>query len=1604
MTTATTPLLFSHVLDAHRLDQLEGPHELTQADLDWLHHAALSTHSLRAAQTPAMSAEMIRLHAEGKAPIPLAGCFTLKVLPDKSASGSNPAFLYTPYGGIKKFASPETLDNAIEDLLKNAAERDELFRFLSIPQRTELKGASVITTSRQVISDDVFSTLVESIEHAQGLNAQAMVDELVRLPSLATMLDRVLNDGLSNLDHRQTRVALTVDGEPGTTGARPVTRNLSLSDAVLAFFHHQGRPAGHDIAFIHPDVTPSPHNAQQWQAILKDAAANLIPKLTERLDDYWDAITPFHTSRRDFLAQVISDGFRAAILIKREKRQLTETQCQELLRLYRSSRPDEPLLFVESVRLWEYAPLYVELAGALMISGKQHYLYTPSHGLLGIDNHLGFKQALLGAPTTLARKEALYSLLSLEERNRFLRLDEPQLSGKSLTYPVFESLAEAIINKQMNNLQYAMEMSRQGDMDVHALLDKALDIRSLINEKLLSQPTHGHWNTQPSFYGELRPSNFLADKLERQVNSYNSVEHAFNGLFSQLPKSTDIALDNELRDLLPELTHVFSQGLRAEAELRERNGSLPPAAHDLIRTVFAFDSQYPGRTRRLSVRGFRPDVYSLRLACTAEGVTASLPLANCFLLTERGGLDTPYSGLGIVWTPAGGLQAFTSVELATQQLNRYLLDARKRFILLANLPAAQRKPHGRYRLEAFELIEDNPLRNRMTSFIGYFEAEHGYLRNLKAGDWRLAGPALVDSLQALTRQGAPTNLVRAAHIAKADRWQQKLPAWLGTASLEDQRLHVDLLEQYKNSVSDGKDYLDGIEPLHAYVSTRLKVLLAARFPDKNLDPATLQITPKLALTGPASLLTDFALNHVNITAIPGFKVSSTNGQTLPDSLNETAIRQILLSLDISTTYKNTVLNKLSDTGADVEERQRRFRRQLPWQLLQHAHARHLQQHLSPKAFDLLRQVLDIPDGLARQAVEGANALMRPLELIKTAGATAVKALGLYLIGPDASAAGPHIVYAPYHATHSFIEFKDEASVISAFNTPGALQDLLIRRLPEHQQATFKNLFASTVGRLSEISLASNPIQTNLLDTLFSDNRQLVTQMLTAQADKNQQVDWETVLHLFSAGVKFIGRQLQGKLTFIETLWESYQDFKASSEALQEHDWKAGLHNFIAGAAEMVSLGMMNRDDTFGLLDPVAPAAQDARALTPPRWQDIASTAATRTHLQVFEALGVSLANLKTTAIDGIYKAAESGRFYTCLAGKVFEVAKANQAWRVVHENGEGPLLKRSHDRRTWLIDPQRHTIRYGKVLSTLANAYSDHKAGEALNIEARGMNEIRRKYPQHANVIVQALETARYYCANALSNLDQVKQGVPSGARLDTYLKRFFGVYSVDAALIRKVHTAVSPLCQALANPAWALQNGTRIVIGDLRDNADRATAFVLEPQAKGRIYLTQLFFDAGLETYKALVPDTFNVDAHAQASTLIHEISHQLFNTFDIVYLDAALPFLDLISTATHLGRTAYNEQEELQHNGLSLNTPRAKLFREWDSAANALKSLERLPHHKETVKAILEMTGAASMEEARDAFLDPHLPDKRIDVILRNADSMTLLICELGRQLDPA
>lgn len=1602
VTPIVTPMFFPQALKSRGLwRKLGKTHGLTQKDFEWFSHLKIASHTLRGEQTPPMVAEKILLKTQDLEPVPLAGSFVLSATPD-----DNGVILYTPYAGIKKYDSRSALTTQLESQLKGVTEDDDLLAFMSLSQRKALADAAKIEMTFQTIEGEVFEDQSSTITAHQQMNDQAMLDELKALPTLTSLLDAVLNGLLKSafpgLDQRQTQVSFyftAAADEPNKESppARRWINAMSLSEAVLFYYRNQRWPSGQSHEFSHPEKPPASTDQQHWETAVATASRKLISLLSEQMKDYWDAESADGASRREFFRKAIAQKARAELLLKREAEIITPEQSQDLHSLIKPTSRTYETLTVETVRLWEYEANYVELAGSLMISGSNAFLYTPAQGLQVLKDYKDLKDTLLSKFSAAGHEDELYGLLSLEERQRFIGFDQPNVSGKVISGSIFKKLFGAIITKQQQNMEYALQVFRHSDgiVDINALFDNALDIRSMISEHLLTLDAQGRWSTRPVLSGNQQPSMVLADTAAVFVKTFSDIEALISADFASQPVTLPALQRVYLENMKPRLAHALSVGIRGEASLRVLNAALGDTERAIVDTVLNPDQ--PDRKNRRSLKGFRPDAYSLTLECSSQ--MNILPLANCLLLTERGGLDPQNSGRTVLWTPAQGLEVFNTVSRARQELERRLLDPHKRLTLLENLPPAQRTLHQRYSLGALRLIEGHVLQRLSQSSIDHFLGRCDYLRTLKLDDEKQT-----KALQALTKTVVDTNLRRATSIAQAITRQQSLPAWLAMAPVEEQQLHIELLEQYRNSVEDDKDYLHGLKTLKSYVHDTLVSLLGKRFSGTLPDPDDIEITPNLTLAGPARSLTEFALNHVNVAQGTGFKIASKTTQSLPQGLDQSAVRQLLLSLNIKQTYAKQVTDSLSSKSADADTRRLRFIRQLPWQLMQDAHAQKLQQRLSDSGFDLIRQVMDMPDAIARAAVNGAHATVRPLELIKTVGTAAVKTLGLYLFGPGSGQKGPHILYAPYHAGSPFTEFDNEASVVSALNTPGSLQELLIRRLPASEQSGFRNLLESTVGQASEITLASNPIRGNLLIRLFSDNTRLLSQMLGTQSEVSGQSDWEAAKNLFSSDIQRISGLLPGKLAYGLFLWQAYKDFKSSAEAQQDHHWKRALQDFIAGAVQMLSLGKLSLEESVGTAQATTDTLAEPKAtpVAAPQWSQVKSTAPTRTSLQPFETTAVELKDLKKNSADGTYLETTSKQTYAPIAGKVYRVTKPGAIWRMIKDTEEGPALLTTLDKQL-VLDSDTHTVHYGKALSKMHNQYaSDKYARQVLNIEARGMKDIRAMHPAKARMIVQAIDLARYYAFNSLHNLAQLRQLKP-GTRLDTFLKTLFDADDIDANLLDKIKKVIVPICTALVDPNVDYMNTERFVVGSSQYELSNTIAFVLNDDPKNRVHFTEKFFEPQLDWYESCLTEPFSVGDHARAATLIHEFSHLFSKTVDIAPLEARRPFSDLIATVTTYGAAIKQRQQDFQRKALSLATPKEELFAHWNETSQEWTSLDSVQGLKHVARDILKTTGCGTIDEARNLFLDRGNVHLRTDVILRNADSIAHLISVMGRQLDP-
>ncbi|AXI61445.1 hypothetical protein DLD99_13510 [Pseudomonas kribbensis] len=1588
----TPALLFPEALDSPGLwPELGRIHGLEDKDFRWLADVRLASDRLRRQQRPPMSAERILLTADNQLPVTLPGAFVLSETPyDKGQ------ILYTPYDGIRKYHSRANLRAQLEARLRTIDDQDTLLAFLPLAQQRRLLDAERISVTFSIIEEDVFEERDTSLRQGPLLNAQAMLDELKKLPTLTQLLDSALDELLQPhfgaLQQSRTRVSVysarDTDGNSEPAGDAPRVDSMSLSEAVLMHYRHQRWPGTRQPGFSHPARTPGTHDQEQWRNAVIQASGMLPALLFRQLEYYWNAAAVLGSTRRSFLARILEDQARVDWMRKREAGILDANQFDTLHQLIRPTADHPAAPITETVRLWENPANYVELAGSLMISsGSDAFLYTPSQGLHQLKDYQDLKATLQSKFMAEGHEDELYALLSLQERGRFLGFDQPQVSGDRVAGEVFRFLCESIITKQRQNVEYALQVFRLSDgaVNLHALFDKSVDIRSMIHEHLLQLDAQGRWSTQPVWSGSQQPSILLADKARAAIRTYHAVETPLLENLDRQPMTTRDTQRAWLENMKADLAHAWFVGVNGEARLRASSGSLPAWAQAVVETVINADR--PSRLERPGLGGFRPDAFALTLE-TPDGKTV-WPLAHCVFMTERGGLDAHHSGRAVLWTPALGLEAFDSIANARQALDRRLLDNVQSLSVLENILPEQYQPHQRYTLGRLRTLHGNVLQDRIQSAV-----EH-YLSRCEQVRQRLQDSTKREkALSALRGMPPQTNLRLASEHARAIENQQTFPAWLSMAPVMDQKRHVELLERWNRNVVDDKDYLTNVTPLVEHVEHALKTSLALRFPSEHLDPRQIEIIPNLALAGPPRDLVEFALNHVNVLQGTGYRVVSKTTESLPPGLDRRAVDQLLLSLEIPTTYGHKVAAALSTDTLEGRERKQRFFHQVPWQLMQHAHALKLQQHLSTAAYTQVCQALDMPDGYARATVPGAHVVVSPLALVKTIGASAETALGLYVFAPGQRHDGPLVLYAPY-AEPLFHEFRNEEELIAALNTPGPLQNLLLRRLPAGRQAVFRSLLTATAGQTSEMTLASHPIEGNLLEQLYNDNLKLLQQQLESQTEREAQSDWENVKTLFSHGIRQVATTLQGKLAFVPFLWRAYDEFKDSAEALQDHHWKRVMQSFIAGGVQMVQMALLPEISTDA-----ATAGQQTREAASPDIGEVEPTSPIRTLMQSFEATHVALKDLAYGSTTGAYSQSSTNRDYAAINGKVYQVTRHDAYWQLSGAGKHGPLFQKSG--LAMVQVPAHQTVHYGQAFRKMAERNTISRLRRTmLNIEARGMDEIRRKYPDKARMLVHAIDLARRYAFYCLHNLTPLSHGTDN-PRVSRFIERFFDVPTVTTATLAKISTTILPICRALVDPADELLDTDRFIVGSNRFMHD-VIAFVLDGDEKKLVHFTEHFFNQQLDQFKSHLLAPFDVDGHAQASTLIHEFSHQFSKALDIASVRAREPFSDLISTITASGALLLQELEFDQTSALSLSTPRAQLFAEWNTTLKSWVDITSVPEMQVIGEEILKLTGSKNMQEARNAFLDQHSPDVRIDVILRNADSIARLICEIGRQLDP-
>jgi hypothetical protein len=444
------------------------------------------------------------------------------------------------------------------------------------------------------------------------------------------MLDETLKNALlkpfPKLDQRQTRLKSfikTVSAFDEGEYLHPLS-SLSLSDALLQYYLTNQWPTGDYRSFSNPaHRVSSDADNLVWEGAVKEIAQSFTPHLHSLLKTFWNTPMSNGLSRSTFFAEGMRDTFHLNLLLQRQKGVLTTQEYLRLMNVSLEPDADNPL-HIEKVRITAPFKHYAELASTVMIGSRDTlvFLYTQSRGIEATSDLPAVRKILLQMMKSEGHEDTLLNFMSLDERGLFLSLkpDERVIIGAPITAPVFAQLMDDILDKQRENLSHALSRYREseGTQDPHALFDNALDVRGLIDDRLLAADAAGRWSTHPDQRWSAQPATVRAESATEQLAQLSFVEQALDQRLENHPaipaKTSTIAevqriVNASIEGLQSSFTHTLSTALRSELKLHTVMRSLGPTAQAIIKTVL----DTPVRLQRAALNGFLPDVFSLAL-------------------------------------------------------------------------------------------------------------------------------------------------------------------------------------------------------------------------------------------------------------------------------------------------------------------------------------------------------------------------------------------------------------------------------------------------------------------------------------------------------------------------------------------------------------------------------------------------------------------------------------------------------------------------------------------------------------------------------------------------------------------------------------------------------------------------------------------------------------------------------------------------------------------------------------------------------------------------------------------------------------------------------
>lgn len=1172
----------------------------------------------------------------------------------------------------------------------------------------------------------------------------------------------------------------------------------------------------------------------------------------------------------------------------------------------------------------------------------------------------------------------------------------------------------------------ASEVEPHGASVSESLQAVSIDLVSLLIESVTGHrtatlPASAHLklgSAMVSGYLELDLLHHLINSASRQFDQRYVEDFTLSQVGIQRQHNQQVTPD-------PQALSIREDAIRLDLALAKRQARIDSTAVTMARQVL----DRPVRQLRLALGVPVTEAYRVSLAHDDQpGVT----LCDTLVLTQPLNLQSPV----LLWSCEIGWRQFASIERMEDTVRYNLHTARERWLTL--LGEGDRQPLQAYLSKA----QDNEVRIGLTRIDGHvLKALQAQLLARQQQDLRqlclraqrchfdagmfthLAGATELDSLLIGLLDGLSIRIDNSI-------FEAMLPAWVGAASIAELTDYYNIFKRYYQTSEDGRDFLFGIPTLQELTRQRLTETLKRDFPARTFDPDQITVTSRRFVSAfpaagelpsgvPAATevrtesLVDYAINRFVDAQDAALSVHSAGQPEDGAVLTPDYLRALVREVDVGAAYLALLRKAFNPTEPHYAERKRLFVGQLPSALMAVALPEKVQGKLSANAYEFIARVLDMPDGIAREPIGDTWVMLSQLQLVADEGMTPDPVTGVYLICPTTASAGPVVLYAVYHEAFVFREYASREALTTAIHTDTSLQQLLLERLnPEvhrryaHGGFVEPHLPFSTEGfndlpvrAPGPVTLNFAEIKGNALQTFFTGTLDLLVDMGVSNAVTNAQADHEGRKFLATLALSQALTLLPSKLASLVTLWQSHTLFRDSAVSASRHRWGKALSEFTSALGLMVTAREQALEERpqGAATEPLAEVTEEEAAASSFSWGRTTLTAEQRIRLQGLEAQNVALDEMRHDELFNLYFDNEDEIPYAVVSGRVYQVKRlAEQGqWMIVGSDGSpGPRIVLDGIQQ-WALDLDLRLRGGGGAVTRFLDTASTASAEGGMVIEASGMVEIRQAYRFRARRIAEAHLLAKQYLENCLDNLSARQADGTLDPRVAGIIGDFFGTPNPDQALMARIQGAVRTLFDAVMDPSLSPFSSTRFVIGTNRPGRGHVTAFIIPMDPQHRVFLTDRFFRPPrfrLKPQAAL--EGFETTSHFQASTLIHELSHLVLDTKDIAYLESNAPFPDLLRVDTAANVRMHAQIERMQDYRFSHRTPKNDLFtQQEDDHWRDVRRDDALGY-----STILRITGTKTLDEARTVFLAD--VDKRSQIMLKNADSVGLLILRLGRR----